>query len=208
MTDDNAASRPLSIIDGDRYMTLATADADGVPWVSPVWYAPDGYAELLWVSSPGARHSRNLAARPELSIVIFDSRSRPAGQAVYISAHAALADPGRLPVFSERSVAQGMPAWPPLPGPPRLYHATATGHWMLGEDRDERVPVNLPDPRRAVGRDRLLRPLSFFSPALDQVRASSAGSRTGSVTSTAPGRARAVRRLATLTSSRTSRPSG
>ena len=34
-------------------MTLATADADGVPWASPVWYAPDGYSELLWVSQAG-----------------------------------------------------------------------------------------------------------------------------------------------------------
>ena len=132
-----------AIIDGGRYMTLATADADGVPWASPVWYAPDGYAELLWVSSPDARHSRNLAARPELSIVIFDSTVTPGqGQAVYMAAHAALADPGRLPVFSERSVAQGMPAWLTLPDHLSLYHATVTGHWMLGEDRDERVPVN------------------------------------------------------------------
>ena len=61
-----------SIIDGGRYMTLATADAEGVPWATPVWYAPDGYAELL-------------------------------------------------------------------------YHAVVSEHWMLGEDRDQRVPVN-PQP--------------------------------------------------------------
>jgi nitroimidazol reductase NimA-like FMN-containing flavoprotein (pyridoxamine 5'-phosphate oxidase superfamily) len=40
-----------AIIDGNRYMVLGTADADGRPWVTPVYYAPSGYAELYWVSS-------------------------------------------------------------------------------------------------------------------------------------------------------------
>jgi pyridoxamine 5'-phosphate oxidase-like protein len=46
------------IVEANRYMTLSTADADGVPWASPVWYAPDGPDALLWVSDPSARHSR------------------------------------------------------------------------------------------------------------------------------------------------------
>jgi nitroimidazol reductase NimA-like FMN-containing flavoprotein (pyridoxamine 5'-phosphate oxidase superfamily) len=62
-----------TIIDSNDYMVLATADESGLPWASPVWYAPEEYRELFWVSSPEARHSRNLAARPELAIVIFDS---------------------------------------------------------------------------------------------------------------------------------------
>ena len=62
------------IIDANHYMTLGTADADGRPWVSPVYYAAEGYAELFWVSCPDVTHSLNLAARPDLSIVIYDSR--------------------------------------------------------------------------------------------------------------------------------------
>jgi hypothetical protein len=50
------------IVEANRYMTLSTADADGVPWASPVWYAPDGPDAFAWVSDPAARHSRNLAA--------------------------------------------------------------------------------------------------------------------------------------------------
>jgi hypothetical protein len=131
-----------AIIDGGRYMTLATADADGVPWASPVWYAPRGYAELFWVSYPDARHSRNLAVRPQLSIVIFDSAVAPGhGQAVYMEATAAETTDG-LDVFSTRSVAQGLGEWRDLSGPLRLYRAAVTRHWMLGEGRDERVPVN------------------------------------------------------------------
>jgi nitroimidazol reductase NimA-like FMN-containing flavoprotein (pyridoxamine 5'-phosphate oxidase superfamily) len=62
-----------AIVDGNRYMVLGTAGASGRPWVSPVYYAPSGYSAFYWVSSPEAQHSRNLAARPELSIVVFDS---------------------------------------------------------------------------------------------------------------------------------------
>ncbi len=131
-----------AIIDGGRYMTLATADADGVPWASPVWYAPDGYSELLWVSRPEARHSRNLAERPQLSIVIFDSTVTPGdGQAVYVAAEASHAADG-LDVFSARSMAQGLGEWRDLSGPLRLYRAVVSEHWMLGEERDERVPVS------------------------------------------------------------------
>ena len=27
-------------IDSHQFMTIGTADEEGVPWVSPVWYAP------------------------------------------------------------------------------------------------------------------------------------------------------------------------
>jgi hypothetical protein len=131
-----------AIIDGGRYMTLATADAAGVPWASPVWYAPRGYSELFWISYPDARHSRNVAERPQLAIMIFDSTVTPGdGQAVYMEAEAAEADEG-LEVFSARSIEQGLGEWKALSGALRLYRAAVSRHWMLGEGRDERVPVN------------------------------------------------------------------
>ena len=64
-----------AIIDSNFYMTLGTADENGRPWVSPVYYAHEGYANFYWVSSPEATHSRKIAARPEVSMVIFDSRT-------------------------------------------------------------------------------------------------------------------------------------
>jgi hypothetical protein len=64
-----------AIIDSNLYMTLGTADEDGCPRVSPVYYAPEGYAEFYWVSSPEATHSRNITVRPEVAIVVFDSRA-------------------------------------------------------------------------------------------------------------------------------------
>lgn len=102
-----------SIIDSNRYMTLATADEHGSPWASPVWYAPVGYREFLWVSSPEARHSRNLAARDELAIVIFDSHQAGGWNALYLTAVAeALTDvDGAILNFSRHGEAQGLRAW-------------------------------------------------------------------------------------------------
>jgi len=130
-----------AIIDDGRYMTLATADAAGVPWASPVWYAPRYYSELFWISYPDARHSRNLAERPQLSIVIFDSTVAPGhGQAVYMTGEADHTTDG-LEVFSARSEAQGLGEWKDLSGPLRLYRAVVAEHWMLGEGPDKRVRV-------------------------------------------------------------------
>ena len=66
------------IVRGNQYMVLATADEAGVPWATPVWFATDDAQNLYWVSSPETRHSRNIAARPEVGIAIFDS-TQPAG---------------------------------------------------------------------------------------------------------------------------------
>jgi hypothetical protein len=73
------------VIDGNQYLTLGTTDPDGRPRLSPVYYTPARYTELYWVSAPDAQHSRNLAARPAVQIVIFDSTA-PVGQgeAVYL----------------------------------------------------------------------------------------------------------------------------
>ena len=58
-----------NVIESNRYMVLGTADEAGVPWVTPVWFAQSDYRRFIWVSSPDRRHSRNIRARPELSIV-------------------------------------------------------------------------------------------------------------------------------------------
>src|SRR3954467_5904732 len=77
------------VIDHNHYMTLATMNPDGGPRVSPVYYTAARYTDFYWVSSPDARHSRNLEDRPRIEIVVFDS-SVPVSEtaAVYIGAHA------------------------------------------------------------------------------------------------------------------------
>jgi len=141
-----------AIIDGNRYMVLGTADESGRPWVSPVYYAPSGYSELYWLSSPQAQHSRNLASRPELGIVVFDSQAPVGeGQGVYMSAVAdelegAEAQRG-IEISSRVSVSHGAKPWRledvREPAELRLYRARVSEHWVLDPERrpDQRIRV-------------------------------------------------------------------
>jgi pyridoxamine 5'-phosphate oxidase-like protein len=152
--NENLGSVARSIIDSNLYMALGTADETGRPWVSPVYYAAAGYADFYWVSSPEARHSRNIAARPEVSIVVFDSQAPiGTGQGVYMAAVAdeltgAELDRG-IDLFSRSSQARGAREWRPEDVRPpalyRLYRAAASEHWVL--DRagrpDQRTPVTV-----------------------------------------------------------------
>jgi hypothetical protein len=140
------------IVDGNSYMTLGTADADGLPWASPVWYAPASYREFFWVSKPGARHSQNIAVRPEIGIVIFDSTVPiGTGKAVYMAARAEqITTPDQLErgtaVFSARSIAEGGHEWTTGDVAPsarlRLYRALASEQFVLSP-QDERLPFSL-----------------------------------------------------------------
>jgi nitroimidazol reductase NimA-like FMN-containing flavoprotein (pyridoxamine 5'-phosphate oxidase superfamily) len=136
-----------SIVDSNSFMTLATADGAGQPWASPVWYAYRDYREFFWVSSPDATHSRNIAGRPELAIVIFDSHEAGGWKSLYLSATAEQledVDEG-IEIFSRRSVQQGFPTWGAedvrAPAKHRLYRAVATEHFVL-DPHDERIPVD------------------------------------------------------------------
>jgi nitroimidazol reductase NimA-like FMN-containing flavoprotein (pyridoxamine 5'-phosphate oxidase superfamily) len=136
------------IIDSNRYMTLATADDDGMPWASPVWYAPTEYREFYWVSSPEATHSLNLAVRPQLAIVIFDSHQAGRWNALYMSAVAEeLVDVDEgIEIFYRRGEAQGLRRWTRddvlPPARHRLYRATASEQFVL-DPHDQRLPVSL-----------------------------------------------------------------
>jgi nitroimidazol reductase NimA-like FMN-containing flavoprotein (pyridoxamine 5'-phosphate oxidase superfamily) len=139
----------LRLLASNRYMTLGTADEHGRPWTSPVWFAAPSPAELLWVSAPETRHSRNIASRPAISIVVFDSTvPEGTGQAVYMEATAAeVADAelgGAIEMFSTASLVGGAEAWSladvRAPARHRLYRARVSQHWVLGP-RDERIAV-------------------------------------------------------------------
>jgi nitroimidazol reductase NimA-like FMN-containing flavoprotein (pyridoxamine 5'-phosphate oxidase superfamily) len=70
-------------------MTLATGDGDGLPWASPVWFAVGDDRVLYWVSRPTSVHSQNIAARTDVSLVVFDTNARVGeAQAVYARARA------------------------------------------------------------------------------------------------------------------------
>jgi nitroimidazol reductase NimA-like FMN-containing flavoprotein (pyridoxamine 5'-phosphate oxidase superfamily) len=86
MTPQQTARR---IVAANNYLTLATADHDGRPWAAPVYYTADDGRDLYWVSRPDSRHSRNVTARPEVGIVIYNSQvPLGAAEAVYLRATA------------------------------------------------------------------------------------------------------------------------
>jgi nitroimidazol reductase NimA-like FMN-containing flavoprotein (pyridoxamine 5'-phosphate oxidase superfamily) len=88
MTDLAALARDQ--LAANRFMVLGTVDPSGRPRVSPVWFSMVDHRDVYWLSSPVAHHSRNIEDRPEVSIVVFDSRADPhTGQAVYLEATAA-----------------------------------------------------------------------------------------------------------------------
>lgn len=139
MPDDELTDHARSLLAHNAYLTLATVDADGRPWPTPVYFAADGLTDFYWVSSPEARHSRNLAAQPAVSLVVFDSTVRPYhGRALYADAVARELGPDELdpglrayPGPVERGGAAltaadvtGTARW-------RLYRARATQVWAL-----------------------------------------------------------------------------
>lgn len=161
MTEDDLAAHARAIIDANLYLILGTADADGHPWTSPVYFAPGGRGEFYWVSATDARHSRHLAERPRVSLVVFDSTVAPYhGRAVYAAGEARVvpdADLDHALAVYPRPGGAGVTTMTredvTAPSSYRLYRATVSDMWVLcpreprqpcplhGFDHDHRTPV-------------------------------------------------------------------
>jgi Pyridoxamine 5'-phosphate oxidase len=162
--DDELVAMARRVIDQNLYMVLGTADEGGRPWVSPVFYGVAAYRYFYWLSSPDVVHSRNLAHRPELSIVVFDSRAVVGTgdeTAVYMAGTAAEVPVDDLqrtlasfPGFADRGGGEVEAADLQPPAPYRLYRATVTDHFVLcpraagepcrrhGGNADHRTPIH------------------------------------------------------------------
>ncbi|WP_433160315.1 pyridoxamine 5'-phosphate oxidase family protein [Kribbella sp. CA-247076] len=156
MSQEILDQRAAAVIEANKYMTLATVGADGRPWVSPVYFTPDGHADFYWVSSPDAEHSVNVARNPDVSIVVYDS-SVAVGQAsaVYLRARVELVPDDELErcaAFYSARLA-GLRSFGPdelrAPADLRLYRARATDHWLLVRGRDPDYGTGI-DSRRPV----------------------------------------------------------
>jgi nitroimidazol reductase NimA-like FMN-containing flavoprotein (pyridoxamine 5'-phosphate oxidase superfamily) len=135
-------------------MALGTADETGRPWVSPVWFASEDYRHFHWVSSPEARHSENLSARPEVAIAVYDSSAAPGtAEAVYMTGRAEELTGDELErgieLFDRVSQKDIARRWELRDVQPpsllRLYRAVASEHFVLVRGRD---------PKRGTGVDR------------------------------------------------------
>lgn len=143
MNDDDWRAKAPEVVASNKYMVLSTADANGSPWVSPVYFAHDGLERFWWVSRPTTDHSSNLAERSEVALVIYDSTvAIGKGVAVYARATAervAEVDvEAEIAYFSARSVEHGIGEWTAAdvrdPKELRLYRATVTGRWIKPAD--------------------------------------------------------------------------
>jgi hypothetical protein len=148
--------RAQSVVAVNKYVTLATVDPDGHPWISPVFFTPDGGRRFLWASSPESLHSRNIAQRPDVSLVVFDSSVRVGGaEAVYARAVAGVVADEELPaaaeLYSSRLPEQRAFSVEDLRADLRLYEAVIEESWVLvrggdptyGSGIDRRVAVRL-----------------------------------------------------------------
>ena len=150
--DTTAHARDL--LAANRYVVLATADEDGSPWATPVWFAADGLDRILWLSWPGSRHSRLIARRPQVALTVFDS-SRPSQDAAAFYAVANATEcpepvlDAALAHYNQRTREQGLRAFRledvTEPARLRLYVAEISEAWVLDQDSpvDERAPVRL-----------------------------------------------------------------
>lgn len=153
---------PRAVIDAVRYMTLATTGLDGTAWATPVYFATSDHRDFYWMSSPRTTHSRNLAHRPQVSAVIFDTTQAPGtGSAVWMAGRAeqvSTADlTAALAIYPDRrDHAASMVRADRVQGdaPYRLYRASMDRYWTMcpreigpcelhGNDFDHRIEICL-----------------------------------------------------------------
>lgn len=151
------ADRARQTLAGNRFMVLGTVDPSGRPRVSPVWFSVVDHRSVYWLSSLDAHHSQNIGQRPEVSIVVFDSRADPhTGRAVYLEATAELVPEEELEAACAEAFRDVAPELSFTPAtladePFVLYRArvTAAEVHVRGSDfgdgtgSDQRVPVRL-----------------------------------------------------------------
>jgi hypothetical protein len=153
MTLSELARRTLERI---ANAALATVSSEGRPWNSPLYVAFDATLTFFWSSHKDAVHSMNIAANPQVLLVVFDSTAADqTGQAVYIRGMA-------TELRDEASIKQGLECLAnrknqrakPLTdfigaNPRRVYAMVPEAMWtnvvkeVDGHYFDERVPIGL-----------------------------------------------------------------
>lgn len=155
---DDLAGMARTILDDNRYLTLGTTEPDGRPRVSPVFFTHAGYRTFYWLSSPHARHSANVAARPEVAFVVYDSTAViGAGRAVYVGATAEQVPAEQLAAACDEAFGGVLDAGVKRYGPEdvsgetglRLYRARATSWEVHIPGRDPGYGTGI-DTRREV----------------------------------------------------------
>ncbi len=94
----------LQVLKNAKLGTLATINADGSPWVTPVQLSfTDG--SISWHSGIDAIHSRNLERDSRVAIVIVESNNGPS-KAVYLSSRVQISDQKTFNEQYQKTMAQ------------------------------------------------------------------------------------------------------
>jgi len=64
------------VLENNQYLSLATTDSTGHPWISPVCYTIGKDGVLYFASPVNSRHGRNIAKQSTAAWSIFDSRQK------------------------------------------------------------------------------------------------------------------------------------
>lgn len=153
------AEQARQLMHNVRFCLLSTVTPEGLPWGSPLFYNYDASYRIVFESAKDARHSRNIATNPRVSIVIARLLARTPIVGVYLECHArevpveALDD--ALAVFKRgphgKQESQGRQVSDYLDGRPlRLYEAVPERSYVLeqvqtheGYTIDRRVEIAL-----------------------------------------------------------------
>jgi uncharacterized protein YhbP (UPF0306 family) len=67
------AATARRLLDASTLCAIATVTADGSAYLNTAYFAWSGDFDIVWLSDPRARHSRNLRANNSVAIAVYDS---------------------------------------------------------------------------------------------------------------------------------------
>lgn len=91
-----------NIIQDNQYLSLATSDKKGKPWVSPVYYCCDDKYNFYYASQVNSVHSKNIFRNPTVAYAIFNS-TVPEGKGL------GLQIAGKAQIVQEKELPQALP---------------------------------------------------------------------------------------------------
>jgi uncharacterized protein len=88
-------STPAAHLSAGKYILLTTYRRDGTPVATPLWFAPDGAALVVWTVTASWKVKR-IRNNPEVSVAPCTMRGKPLGLAVA----------GRAEILDQRGTAR------------------------------------------------------------------------------------------------------
>ena len=143
----------LQNLPSHKMLALATVGADGKPWAVCVHTAFDMHVGFIWRSQVSAEHSKNIQARPDVSICAFSNSPKIGDFGFYCNAVAKeVGDEAELTkllaIFYQ---GREVPKVSEFTGDSlaRLYYALPTEAWVT-DDRHKKTAVDLEVLRKKV----------------------------------------------------------